>query len=81
MVAYDQDPYPVFYNSKEEVIGKSVEIHTSNITLMNTVGFGRVRSFAEVHLEFSVELIRELGTSDILVVIHNSQDVRIKLFV
>jgi hypothetical protein len=81
MMANDQYANAIFHYAKEEVIGESVEIHTSNIPLMSVIGFRRVRSFEKIRLEFSIELFRELRTCDILVVIHNPRDVGMNFLV
>ena len=74
-MANDQYANAIFHDAKEEVVRESVEIYSSNITFMNAVGLRRVRSFAKIHLQLRVELLRELRTCDILVVIHNPRDV------
>ena len=58
------------------MIGKSFEIHASQVALAYVVSFGRVGGLLEEGSQLAVKLVRELSSCDIFIVIHDVRDVR-----
>jgi hypothetical protein len=58
------------------MIGKSFEIHAPEVAFANVVSFWGIGGFLKEESQLTVELIRELSSGDIFVVIHDPRDVR-----
>jgi hypothetical protein len=58
MVTNDQNAHSVVYYTKQKMVWKSIEIHTSQVALANAESFRRVSRFLEEGSQLAVELFR-----------------------
>ena len=76
MMTDDQNANSIIKDTEEKMVGKSFEVHASEIVFANAVSFGGVSCFLEKGSQLIVELVRKLWSTDIFVVIDYSRDVR-----
>ena len=74
MTHYEDSNF-VTYDPKKKVVRKSFEIHASKVARANCKRLWRVGSFLKEGPQFLVEVISELRSCYIIVVIHDAGDV------
>jgi len=66
-----QDANGVINDAKEKVVRESLEIHAPEIVNSSTENLWRFGCFLQKYLKLSIELASKLGSSDLLIVVHD----------
>jgi hypothetical protein len=74
MVAHDKNSRGIANDTKQEVIGKALQVHAAKIALAKSEGFRSLRSLLQIISQLGVKFVGELPRRNPLIVTHDLVD-------
>ena len=71
----NKDANPAVSDAEQEMVGKTLEVHSSNITLSNRKRLWPIRCLHNEVAKFRIELVSKCRGCDPLVIRHNAADI------
>lgn len=78
-MADDQNPHSVTHDAKEEVVGKALQVDTTKVARADRERLGSFRSLLHEHPQLAVKVVRKFGRGDLLVILHDLENIGVNL--
>ena len=79
MVAHDENSHDIANNTKQEVMGEALQIHTAEIMFASSEGFRPLGGLLHVISQLGVKFVGELPRRNPLIISHDLVDIRTNL--